>query len=283
MTFDLPSNSTVNKKGEKTILVKTTGHEKTHFTVALACMADGTKLKPLIIFKRKKLQKTAKFPRGVVVRAQVKGWMDEEGVKAWMRAVWDARPGALLHKKLLLVWDMFRAHLTDGTKDAAKEMRTDLCVIPGGLTSLLQPLDVCLNKPFKDRVRKLWNDWMASDEPKPTTKGGNIMKPDITLVAEWVKAAWDSMPPEMIRKSFLKCGISNAMDGSEDDAVYSGLVAKDKDDSDNESETESDAANDDSSDDGNDVYDDGEAEYTAADVEELFGNDENDSDFDVFD
>jgi len=129
----------------------------------------------------------------------------------------------------------------------------------------------------------MWNDWMASDEPKPTTKGGNMMKPDITPVAEWVKAAWDSMPPEMICKSFLKCGISNAMDGSEDDGVYSGLVAKDNDDSDSESETESDTANDDISDDGNDVYDDGEAEYTAADVEELFGNDDNDSEFDGFD
>ena len=63
MTFDLPGNQTVHAKGEKTVLVKTTGHEKTHFTVVLSCMADGTKLKPLIIFKRK----TAK-------RCQVSSW-----------------------------------------------------------------------------------------------------------------------------------------------------------------------------------------------------------------
>jgi hypothetical protein len=35
MTFDLPGNRTVHAKGEKTVLVKTTGHEKTHFTVVL--------------------------------------------------------------------------------------------------------------------------------------------------------------------------------------------------------------------------------------------------------
>ena len=51
MTFDLPSNRTVDSSGGKTILVKTTGHGKTHFTVILACMADGKKLKPVVIFK----------------------------------------------------------------------------------------------------------------------------------------------------------------------------------------------------------------------------------------
>ena len=49
--FDMPCASTVNSKGEKTVLVKTTGHEKSRFTVVLACMANGVHLKPMIIFK----------------------------------------------------------------------------------------------------------------------------------------------------------------------------------------------------------------------------------------
>ena len=52
------------------------------------------------------------------------------------------------------------------------------------------------------------------------TKGGNLQKPDITLVAAWVDEAWKSIPEEMIKHSFLKCGISNAMDGTEDDALF---------------------------------------------------------------
>ena len=32
----------------------------------------------------------------------------------------------------------------------------------------------------------------------------------------WIKQAWESVIPEVIRKSFKKCGISNALDGSED-------------------------------------------------------------------
>ena len=57
MWFDLPSNTTINKKGEKTISIRTTGHERTSFTVLLGCMADGTKLPAVCIFKVKKFQK----------------------------------------------------------------------------------------------------------------------------------------------------------------------------------------------------------------------------------
>jgi len=33
------------------------------------------------------------------------------------------------------------------------ECNTDMAVIPSGLTSLVQPSDVCINKPFKGNVK----------------------------------------------------------------------------------------------------------------------------------
>ena len=44
LMFDVPSNKTVDIKGAKTIMKKTSGNEKTRYTVVLACCADGTKL-----------------------------------------------------------------------------------------------------------------------------------------------------------------------------------------------------------------------------------------------
>jgi transposase-like protein len=44
--FDMPSNQTVERSGVKTVQVKTTGHEKTRFTVVLCRLADGTRLSP---------------------------------------------------------------------------------------------------------------------------------------------------------------------------------------------------------------------------------------------
>ena len=79
MCFDLPGNRTMNQKGEKNVLVKTTGHEKTNFTVVLSCLADGNKLRAMIIFKHKILPKYAVFPSGILACAHEKGWMNKTG------------------------------------------------------------------------------------------------------------------------------------------------------------------------------------------------------------
>ena len=51
--FDMLPKRTNIKKGAKTVRIKTTRAEKKGFTVALAAMADGTKLPAVIIFKER--------------------------------------------------------------------------------------------------------------------------------------------------------------------------------------------------------------------------------------
>ena len=65
------------------------------------------------------------------------------------------------------------AHVTKATN-------TDLSVIPGGLTSQLQPADVSWNKPFKQAYKAQYNEWMVSGE-KSYTAAGNVRPPDKTL------------------------------------------------------------------------------------------------------
>ena len=50
-------------------------------------------------------------------------------------------------------------------------------------------------------------------------------------VARWVLAAWKAIPESIIVRSFKKCCISNALDGSEDDILWED-DGEDKDDSD---------------------------------------------------
>jgi len=87
--------------------------------------------------------------------------MDTEGMKTWVQKVWRARHGGLGRRRSLLVHDVFEAHITESVKAAFVRENTNLAVIRGGLTSILQPLDVALNKLFKDGVRKRWMEWMA--------------------------------------------------------------------------------------------------------------------------
>lgn len=218
LTFDVPSNRTVDVKGAKTVTIKTSGNEKTRYTVVLACCADGSKLPPLLIFKRKTLPKCT-IPHGMYIHVHPKGWMDGEGMKLWLQRVWSRRPGGLLKKSSLLVCDQFRAHITESAKILAAELKTHLAVIPGGLTSQLQPLDVSINKPFKGFMREEWIKWIEA----PThdfTPTGRMKRPSISTVCEWVKKSWQKVKTETIVKSFKKCGISNALDGSEDDILY---------------------------------------------------------------
>ena len=145
--------------------------------------------------------------------------MDDSGCVKWINEVWAHRPGAMLKPKSVLVWDMFKSHLTDTAKKLVKSKKTDMEVIPGGLTSVLQPLDVSLNKPFKDSMRTKWSEWMASGQ-QTYTAAGNMRATSLPTVCQWVKDSWDSIDPKVVVNSFKKCSIINAMDSMEDDMLW---------------------------------------------------------------
>ncbi|CAI7859079.1 unnamed protein product [Closterium sp. NIES-54] len=45
---------------------------------------------------------------------------------------------------------------------------------------------------------------------------GNRRKPPPELTLKWISKAWKAVPKELIQRSFITCGISNALDGSQD-------------------------------------------------------------------
>ena len=54
----------------------------------------------------------------------------------------------------MLVFDHFKAHVTQSAKAIAVDLKTQLVVIPGRPISQLQPLDVSVNKSFKALMKK---------------------------------------------------------------------------------------------------------------------------------
>ena len=153
MWFDLPSNNTIDHKGAKTITIRTTGHEHSSFTVVLACMADGSKLPAVCIFKLKNVPKE-KFPDGIHIRANEKGWMNEQEMLWWIETVWTSR-NPFNNPQSMLILDSFRGHTVNSVKNRLVEKNTNIAVIPGGCTSKLQPLDNAINKSFKSKVKLL--------------------------------------------------------------------------------------------------------------------------------
>ena len=163
--------------------------------------------------------------------------MDEPGVQ---QCIYQCLPRKPRNEPSLLVWDSFRAHLTDAVKSDLQRRNIDVAVIPGGLTPILQPLNKCLNKPFKDHVQKKYLAWMITG-PFEFTPAGKKKAPTRNLVLQWIKEAWQEIPQEMVKKSFKSCGISNAMDGTEDDAIYSENSQELDDDEEMEDEFETDS------------------------------------------
>ena len=154
------------------------------------------------------------IPANVLVTASKSDWMTRETMSLWITRVWGNPEDDV---RRLLVIDEYRVHKTEEVREYAEDKKTDLVYAPGGCTSLAQPLDVSINKPFKWNMRHLWERW-AFDNLRGTAR----MHPSQQQVINWISEAWSSILPDTIVKSFLCCGISNAMDGSEDDEVLDG-------------------------------------------------------------
>lgn len=215
MYFDLIPGRTLSKKGKRQVIVRGTTATKRHLTVVLTCTAAGHMLPPMIIFKGKRELKLRR-PPGYVVTVQKKGWMDGEHMTTWLKKI--VLPYTKKAKTLLIL-DSFSAHTDAPFALLASKSNINLAVIPGGCTSKVQPLDVSVNKPFKDVARHQWIEFITSCVE--TTKSGNLKAATKEQVVAWVKQGMEYLTdhPGMIKKAFLVCGLSNKMDGSENHLI----------------------------------------------------------------
>ncbi|KAG5263266.1 hypothetical protein AALO_G00262940 [Alosa alosa] len=216
LTFDIPVNRTVETTGTRTVSIRTTGTEKSSLIVVLSCQANGQKLPPMVIFKRKTLPKE-KFPAGVIIKANPKGWMDEEKMSEWLREIYVKRPDGFFHNyPSLLIYDSMRAHLTDAVKNQVKQTNSVLAVILGGLTKELQPLDIGVNRLFKAKLRASWEQWMTEGE-HTFTKTGRQRRASSATICQWIVDAWAKVSVSTVVRAFTKAGIITELPGNSGD------------------------------------------------------------------
>ncbi len=219
MYFDMLPEHTVSKKGVKEVRVRSSGAEKKRLTVVLTCAGDGLTFPALAIFKGKRKLKF-RCPEDVHVTVQQKGWMDSELMLRWFKAVILPYTKAK-QKRALLIIDSFSAHESSEFLSLAKANNVDISIIPGGCTSKVQPLDVCINKPFKSVLRRHWTehiDTMVATNPNLT----KLTTASKETICHWIKAGLDYLKQNnaIVKKSFLVCGITNALDGSENSMIH---------------------------------------------------------------
>ena len=212
-------NRTNHTVGSKTVRTVTTKASKKGFTVAPAANGTGEKLPALIIFKERGgklgpcVSKLLTIPPNVKVMATRNGWMTAERYHWWLENIY----GCNMTTQLLPV-DNYKAHTTQlSMTTVGSNCNIDIVFIPAGYTPLVQPLDVSVNRPLKALMREQWVTWFSTHTPKH----GNLKQPMRQDVINWVSKEWESVKMETIVESFLLCGITPKVDGSEYHKMFS--------------------------------------------------------------
>ena len=180
------------------------------------------KRKPLVIFcetgKRITQQERLEHDPRVKVQFNPNAWCDGDMFVYWVRHTWRRD----VETQKLLVIDSHQAQMTDQAKAITdKDCNTTVVTIGGGLTPVLQPLDLVFNKPFKAKVDDLFNEHLLANldayinDTLPAKKGRILM-------TQWIGQAWAEVSDSMadtVRAVFKSAGISVKQDGSEDDLI----------------------------------------------------------------
>ena len=87
----------------------------------------------------------------------------------------------------LLTFDAFSALKTDEIQGKLIEKKTDTLMIPLGCTSKYEPMDVCVNKPFRAILRKLWVEHVSEMINK---EHDQLSLPNRQNMVDWVEKAF---------------------------------------------------------------------------------------------
>ena len=183
----------------------------------MTVFADGVdRVRPTVIFRGKGLRISAKekqsYDRRVKVMYQEKAWCDQEIMKEWISTEWAnpfKNPIGQNSDGKILIPDVHLAQQTDSVKELLKKHNTSLVNVPPGCTSLVQVVDVLINKPLKDEVRSLFEDHL--DKILDQYVDGKINQSQRrVLMTKWVGEAWPKVGKmkDSIIRSFKKCGLS---------------------------------------------------------------------------
>ena len=155
-------NRTFHEKGKRTISIRVGGSSSMRFTLCMSVAMDGKKLPLFVIFKGEPNGNIGKdlrsiMPAGMLGCTQNKAWCDERAMLKWYDSVWnpyiadyDGESGLLLA--------IYKVHTMESLMECMTNDKSKRFLIPGNCTSVLQPCDVGMHKPLKERLKKAASD-----------------------------------------------------------------------------------------------------------------------------
>ena len=89
-----------------------------------------------------------------MVACQLNAWVDTTIFSTWLDKVWFRTYNFRNISDSILYMNSAPSHLTEEILKKFDENKSKYRLISPGLTSYYQPLVLCINKPFKDLIKK---------------------------------------------------------------------------------------------------------------------------------
>ena len=165
---------------------------KARFTAIATINANGDKLPLITVAKGKTIRCEAAFKKclGSIVTHTENGWSTESLMIAYIKWLSDRSNGV----PICLIWDQYRAHVTQKVEDYSHSLNVKIIKVPAGQTGTEQPLDRLIFGGMKKTADKIWNEKLMSGEKNLYTRqtACQIMLDCWKLVKETtVKRAWN--------------------------------------------------------------------------------------------
>ena len=225
------SNHTLHEKGASSVPLVGKGKKK-QITGTFTVTKSGIFLPMQLIYEGKTdrcLPKDVTFPEGFDLTYTQNHWSNEEKALQHLTKIvfpYVEKKKAELNlpaeQKALLIFDVFKGQKTKRYQDHLESNGCAWVYIPANLTDQFQPLDVTVNAPAKEFLKKKFEEWYAKEISSQLERGRDIYEVEVPLKlsamkpthARWLLGLYDHMlnSGDIIRKGFKMAGIDDAID-----------------------------------------------------------------------
>ena len=126
----------------------------------------------------------------------------------------------------VVIMDNFKGQITPSVNQLLDANDIHVCLLPPNTTDLLQPMDLTVNKPAKEFIKKKFEQWYADqiiqqldeDSEVESLQPVDLRLPILKeLGAKWLveMSEYISNNPQFITSGFIRSGITDVLDGKE--------------------------------------------------------------------
>ena len=228
----VPSSSwTMDRCGSKRVEIVGTD-DKRQITALFCGTMLGEFLPIQLIYKGKtdRCHPKFQFPNDWDITHTPKHWSNEETMQRYIEKViipyvQRVRDDIGSDKTALVIMDNFKGQTTEAILDFLENNNILVSLLPPNTTGDLQPMDLSVNKPAKDYIKRCFEEWYASEIVKQLEESEdeevslqpvNLSFPVLKeLGAKWLVGMEEYIQknPSFIVNGFIHAGITAAFDG----------------------------------------------------------------------